>query len=324
MLLSPKVYLRKQPYSFSGLNFKLIKIMKVKCSRTLQEIFFFPILIVFTFSFFSFTTKCETLKDIENNSIMEQEITLVITKTTTLEELEKIKQQVVDQGLNVNFSDVAYNDKKEIIAITIRYKDANNNSGNYSVSSEKPINTIVIISDGNRISVKSEGSSNQAYISQENGPYISNNSQKSHADRQREMTEISEQMEREMEERMQEMRERHTAMETRMQKRRDSMVNQSQMRTNKSQDFKGNSHIITKNTTAIELLEIQKNYGLENIGFDYQNLQRNNKGEITQISITIDNRNGSISTSGFGNGSNAIDDITIAVDANHTIMKNVE
>ncbi|MGB3343294.1 MAG: hypothetical protein WBA61_05245 [Aequorivita sp.] len=253
---------------------------------------------------------------------MEKQINVVITKTTTLEELEKIKKQVVEEGMGFNYSNVVYNDKNEIIAITIQYRDANNNSGNYSVSSQNPINNIVIVSDGSRISVTSEGSSNQAFISQGSGSHIPSNAQKSYGDRRQEMKEKSDQMEREMEDHMREMMERQTEMEARMLKRRDSMLNQSHIRN--AQDFNGNPHIITKNTTAAELMEIQKAYKLENISFLYENLQRNDKGEITHISITIDNGNGSVSTSGFGNGSEAIKDITVAVDAHNTIMKSME
>src|SRR5690606_30060707 len=198
----------------------------------------------------------------------------------------------------------------------------NNNSGNYSVSSEKPINNIVIVSDGGRISVKSEGSSNQAFISQGGGSNNSSIAQKSYEDQRLEMKDKRDQMEKEMEERMQEMKARHAAMETRMLKRRDSMLSQSQARG--SHDFIRDSNLITKNTTDQELLEIQKSYEADNIVFNYQNLQRNDKNEITHISITIDNQNGSISTSGFGNGSEPIKDITVAVDAHNTIMKNAE
>ncbi|HLW33976.1 MAG TPA: hypothetical protein VKX40_17075 [Aequorivita sp.] len=253
---------------------------------------------------------------------MKKQIKVVITKTTTLDELEKIKKQVIDEGLGFNYSNIVYNDNNEIISITIEYRDANNNSGNYSVSSKNPINNIVIVSDGGRISVKSEGSSNQAFISQGGGSNNSSIVQKSYEDQRLDMKEKSAQMEKEMEERMQEMKARQAAMTERMLKHRDSMLKNA--RATGSQNFIRNSNLITKNTTDQELLEIQKSYEADNIVFNYQNLQRNNKDEITHISITIDNQNGSVSTSGFGNGSEAIKDITVAVDAHNTIMKSAE
>ena len=254
-----------------------------------------------------------------NSIIMEQQIAVVITKKTTTEELEKIKKQMADEGLGFSYSNVIYNDKDEIIAISIFYKDANNNSGNYSVSSENPINTIVITSDGKGISVKSEGSSNQAIINQGNGGQNPASTEKSYTDRRQAMKERSDEMEKEMEERMREMNERHAERRARMQTRRDSILKESPR-----VDFNGKSHTITKNTTDLELLELQKILKSGNISFYFNDLQRDGKGEITHISITIDNQNGSVSTSTFGNKKDAIKNISIAVDKQHTIMQSAE
>src|SRR5690606_35420928 len=253
----------------------------------------FLILSIFSFSVFAFTNTTES-DPIETSTIVEK--TIVITKKTTREELEMIKKQMMDDGLGFSYSNVIYNDKDEIIAISISYKDGNNNSGNYSVSSENPINTIVIISDGKRISVKSEGSSNQAFINQGNGGQNSQNAEKSTLDRRQAMQERSDQMKKEMDERMQAMKERHAERRAKMQARMDSIFKDSP-----STEFHDKSHTITKKTTEAELLELQKLFESENISFYYDNLQRDKKGEITHISITIDNQNGSVSTSSFGN-----------------------
>lgn len=270
------------------------------------------ILSLFCFSLLSFNTNSTESNSEENNATMEKQITIVITKKTTLEELEKIKKQMTDAGLGFNYSNVIYNDKNEIIAISIFYKDLNNNSGNYSVSSKNPINNIVIVSEGSRISVKSEGSSNQAIISQGSG------------DQSSAMKERMDQMEKEMEERMKAMNERQAERKNRMQQQRDSIRKQNQTYIKSAAGFNGISHLITKNTTNSELLEIQNSYDAKNISFQYKNLERNDNNEITHISITIDNRKGSVSTSGFGNGKEAIKNITIAVDEQHTIMKSAE
>ncbi len=298
--------------------------METDFNKTYHKKTSFLILIFLSFSLLSFSTNSTERKPEKNNTTLEKQITIVITKKTTKEELEEIKEQMTDEGLGFKYSNVIYNDKNEIIAISIYYKDLKNNSGNYSVSSQNPINNIVIVSDGNRISVKNEGSSNQSFISQGSGETSSSDNEKTYKDHRQAMQERSEQMEREMEERMKEMKERHAAMKNRMQKRSDSIsaINQSQIKS--TTDFKGNSNLITKNTTDLELIQIQKSYDVENISFNYKNIQRNDENQITHISITIDNRNGSISTSGFGNGKDAIKNIIVAVDKQHTIMKNAE
>ncbi len=293
--------------------------METDFNKTFHNKISFLILILFSFSLLSFNTNGIESKPEENNTTMEKQITIVITKKTTKEELEIIKKQMTDEGLGFNYSNVIYNDKNEIIAISISYKDLNNNSGNYSVSSQNPINNIVIVSEGKRISVKSQGSSNQAFINQGSGEQISKNTEKSHEDRRQAMKERSDQMEKEMDDRMQAMKERHAQREAHMQTRRDSILKQSPIKV-----FNGNTHIITKNTTDSELMELQKIYESENISFYYKNLQRDSKDEITHISITIDNQNGSVSTSTFGNRNDAIKDISLAVDQQHTIMKSAE
>ena len=223
---------------------------------------------------------------------------------------------MADEGLGFEYSNVVYNNNSEIISITISYKDKNNNSGKYSVSSKKPINDIIIVSDNNRISVKSAGGSNQAFINQGSSGQISDNNENSNDARSEAMKQRKAQMEKEMAERRAEMKRR-------MQHRRDSLQalnNHSQVKST----FTGPSQLITKNTTDSELAELQKSYEIEDISFSYKNVERNERNEITQISITIDNRNGSISTSSFGNGEDAIKNITVAVDKQHTVMKNVE
>ncbi len=298
--------------------------METNIKRAIQYLSFFSFLILFTFSLLSFSTKRVISTTLENNSVSGKEITVVITKKTTLEELQKIKKQMEDEGLGFDYSDVVYNEKNEIISISIRYKDANNNSGNYSVSSKNPINDIVIVSEGSRISVTSTGSSNQSFISQGNKGQVSNDTEKTYNDRSEAMRQRSEQMEKEMESQMNEMDQRQAEMINRMQQRRDSINKLNQNKATSASNFNGRSRLITKNTSHSELIELQNNYDAENISFYYKNLERNDNNEITHISITIDNRNGSISTSGFGNGKEAIKNITLAVDKQHTIMKSTE
>jgi len=103
------------------------------------------------------------IKKAENN----KDITIVITKNTTKEELDNIKKQMKELGFTFDYSNLNYNSSNEIISISIRYKDANNNSGNYSVNSDKPINSITIKSSGYKISVRSGGSGDYSYTNDE-------------------------------------------------------------------------------------------------------------------------------------------------------------
>ncbi|AFL79926.1 hypothetical protein Aeqsu_0413 [Aequorivita sublithincola DSM 14238] len=291
---------------------------------TLKQLSLFCILIFSAFGLSSFTSKNLVVKILETDLMIEKQITVTITKNTTLEELEKIKKQMVDEGLQFNYSDVNYNENNEIISISIYYKDANNNSGNYSVSSKNPINDIAIISEGGRISVTSVGSSNQSFISQGSGVENSKNAEKSYEEHKQRMKERSDQMEMEMEERMQAMKERQAEMRNNMQQRRDSIRMLQQHQIKSATAFNGNSNLITKSSTDLELVELQKIYKAENISFSYNDLKRNDNNEITHISITIDNQNGSVSTSTFGNEEETIKNISIAVDKQHTIMRSVE
>lgn len=290
--------------------------METYVKRAVQKKILFSVLIFFTFVFFSFRENNTISQTSKENLVRDAQKIIKITKDTTLEELEKIKKQMADEGLGFEYSDVVYNDNSEIISITIGYKDKNNNSGKYSVSSKNAISDIIIVSDDSRISVKSAGGSNQAFIRQGSSRQISGNNENSYDARSETMKQRRAQMEKEMAERRSEMKRR-------MQQRRDSLQvlnNHSQVKSS----YNGPSNLITKNTTDSELLELQRSYDIEDILFSYKNLERNEKNEITQISITIDNRNGSVSTSSFGNGEDAIKNITVAVDKQHTVMKSVE
>ncbi|WP_034259144.1 hypothetical protein [Aequorivita capsosiphonis] len=303
--------------------------MKTLLFKIMQKPVSFLVLIFFSFFISSTTANGLAIKSTNNNEVMEKQTSLIITKKTSLEELENIKNQMKDEGFEFDYSNVVYNDQKEIISISISYKDANNNSGSYSVGSENPINDIVIMSNGNQISVKSKGNGNQAFINQGSGNKVSADRQQTSEDRRAEMEKRraemhrrSEEMNNNMAERMQEMRERQTQMRAKMEHERDSVF--GNQRSKSSQSFTGTYHTISKNTTDAELLTLEKTYKAENIIFSYNQLERNASNLITHISITINNGAGSISTSSFGNGKEPISNVSIGVDSEHSIMKSAE
>lgn len=263
-----------------------------------------------------------TVKKPKNDSAMEKQITIRITKDATLKELEGAKQQMMNEGLEFNYSNVVYNKEKEIVSISINYRDSNNNQGKYSVSSEAPINTILITSNGNQISVKSEGSGNKTFINQGKGSNASQKNQKEAKERSAEFEKRRAEMDKKMADRMQSMKERRTQMRTRMENERENTFDEQ--RIENSSSFNGDYKIVTKNTTNAELLELENIYKTENIIFSHNRLERNANDLITHIAITINNGNGSISTSSFGNGKDAIKNILIGVDQQHSIMKSVE
>ncbi|MGK0175050.1 MAG: bla regulator protein BlaR1, partial [Ulvibacter sp.] len=94
----------------------------------------------------------------ENNRVTISErvvksATITITKNTTKKELDAMKTDLKSNGVSFDYSNLEYNKSNEIIGISINYKNKNGNSGNYSVNSDTPINTIVIKTDrGNQIS----------------------------------------------------------------------------------------------------------------------------------------------------------------------------
>ncbi len=294
--------------------------MKTHNRKILQKLWPLSLSILFTFTLLSFTTKRPVEGISLNSPTVREQIKIVITKNTTERELEEIAQKMEVEGFFFKYSKLVYNDNNEIIAISIKYKDANNNSGNYSVSSKNPINNIVILSEGGQISVTSAGNSNQAFINQ--GGSIPKDAQQTQKDHRSIMEERMAQMEQQMAERRRQMNARRSEMEERMQRRMDSLREENDTRM--EAHFKGEVHTIDKHTTSEELSELQQDYESKNILIRFDGLRRNENDEITRISITIDNQNGSISTSSFGNGKDAIKDISVAADANHTLMKSAE
>lgn len=280
------------------------------------------VLIIFALFLSPIIAKELTLNSINNSASIERQISLQITKNTSLEELESIKSTLKMQGFDFDYSNLVFNKNKEIISISIRYKDANNNSGNYSVASESPINDISIISNGNQISIKSQGSGNQAIINQRHSKEISKDNQITREEQKMEMEKRRIEMNKKMAARMEEVKERQTKIRARIEHERDSIYGGQQK--NNSPAFTGKFNTISDNATKAELLELESAYKSENILFSYKQLERNSSDLITHITITINNGKGSITTSSFGNGKDPIKTISIGVDSKYIILKSVE
>lgn len=71
-----------------------------------------------------------------------------ITKNTTVEELNALKQMLKEKHkATLDYSNINFNAQNEITSIQLTFNDANGNSKNYSTSSENPINDIFIYRD---------------------------------------------------------------------------------------------------------------------------------------------------------------------------------
>ena len=163
------------------------------------------------------------------SEIAVQDVMTTITKNTTKKELDALKTNLKNNGVTFDYSNLEYNKSNEVIGISISYKNKNGNSGNYSVSSDTPINTIVIKTDGNRISVRSAGSSNYSYSNDEDEEEVRARTEEQRAmmeGRRKEMENRREEMEsrrKEMKEGQGEMKERQEEMEVRRTQMKDEM-----------------------------------------------------------------------------------------------------
>jgi hypothetical protein len=147
------------------------------------------------------------------SEIAAQDAMITITKNTTRNELEAMKTSLKSNGVSFDYSNLIYNKSKEIIGISINYKSKNGNSGSYSVSSDTPINTIAIKTDGDRI-----GSRSYTYSSDE--------SKEMARTRTQELQQMTEERRKEMEIRREEMLSRQKEMEV----RREGMQNEMEER----------------------------------------------------------------------------------------------
>ena len=289
-----------------------------------------------------------------------QDVLLSITKNTTKSELEALKTELKSKGFSFNYSNLEYNDSKEIIGISITYKDKNGNSGNYSVNSDSPINTIVIKASGNRISMRSAGSGDYSFSSDEEEEVV--------RARAKERREQMKEREMEMEERRAEMDERRAKMHEEMEEMRKEMEERSvRMRSEKDSTLfrnrsnndstglfarkkmrhdsarasildrhgerkdrmRARSHSsipmenlkrITKDASENDLDRLKSQFENEGVSFSYSSIKRNDKGEIIKIKVKLDNNNGSISSSSYNNNGNPIKTILLGSENGTTVM----
>lgn len=289
-----------------------------------------------------------------------QDVLLTITKNTTKLELEAMKSDLKSKGFSFDYSDLEYNDSQEIIGISIKYKDVNGNSGNYSVNSDSPINTIIIKADGDRISVRSSGSGDYSYSSDEDEEVVRTREverrermkerQMEMEERREVMQERREKMQEEMEERREEMQEHNINMRSHNdsllihRRKGDSMhflhrtrIHRDSARASSILDRKSkrkdlmrerkHSHIpmenfkrITKDASENDLDRLKSQFKNEGVSFSYSSIKRNDSGEIIKIKVKLNNNNGSVSSSSYDNNGKPIKTILLGSENGATVI----
>ncbi|MGB5356765.1 MAG: M56 family metallopeptidase [Eudoraea sp.] len=136
---------------------RIVMLQKSKSNRTraLKALFILPLLGAFLISFNSRTIYIPTQKDpmpLSSKINKEQTIELLIDKNTTDKELESIKKDLKDKGIDFSYT-VVHNENMEIIEIEIDFvsmeKEGKSFKGSSSFNNEgKPIDPIVIVYDG--------------------------------------------------------------------------------------------------------------------------------------------------------------------------------
>lgn len=284
------------------------------------------------------------------NHSLAQEIMFQISKNSTKEELDALEKELKGKGFTFNYSNVSFNSAHEITGITIAYKDGSGNSGKYSVHSDSPINTIIIKSEGSRLSVSSANNTVRLNTNQ------TQETNEDMEERREEMHEKMEQKREEMalrrealEERSNEQRERmlerseerREQLRNQANQRRDSLVNRlpnqtsvsrsqsarqdetgmhARTRTNGTRALPKDTKNITKNSSDTDLDTLKDEFKAAGISFSYHGIKRNDAGEITKIKLKIDNNNGSITSSTYNKGGDAINTIVIGADATTTLL----
>lgn len=236
-----------------------------------------------------------------------EKFSVKITKNTSNTEFENIKKELKEKyGINLSYS-VLRNDANEIVSLSMNYSSTDSINGNYQVNDDEGIEEFHFYID-------EEGKSG----------FWSEASEERRVERMGRRTKDMKERKEEMEVRREEMKERRKDIDKRrvkMEKRREKQIavideerrelaDRKRAMTyaiaNSRSSSNGNvavisgsddSVVINKNTSDAELLKMKTELASKNIDFSYKNVKRNDAGEIVAIKISIDNNEGSKSTS---------------------------
>ncbi|MGK0378131.1 MAG: hypothetical protein ACJA1Z_001943 [Patiriisocius sp.] len=153
-------------------------------------------------------------KNSATNSVLARDGVITITKNTTKKELDAMKTDLKSNGVSFDYSNLVYNKSKEITGISFNYQSKNGNAGSHSMSSDTPIDTIIIDTIEDRASVSSKASTSYSYSSDENAEVMRGRTQEQQKRLERQRAEM-EIRKVEMKERQNEMQVRQVEMKVR-------------------------------------------------------------------------------------------------------------
>ncbi len=284
----------------------------------------------------------------EKSNTKIQDVKIIITKSTTKEELEAIKKNLKENyEVDFNYSNLNYNSSNELMGISISYSDSRGNKGNYNISTSKPINDIYISrTEKGAISFSNATKNEEEFemdfdengkIHTEKARLTSEAARKNVDARRLEM----DKMRNKMEERRAEMEIKREEMQARSEKMQEENKLRNEKIAEKNTDRKGQMmeeftkmreemenkmdpsklKTITKDMTDADLENLKRDFENDNITFNYSGVRRNSVGEITSIKLKLDNNQGSKSNSNV-NSDSAISPITLGMDKNSSIIRN--
>lgn len=261
----------------------------------------------------------------KGTAVSTKEIRIKITKNTTKEELDGFKKELKElHNINFNYSDVDFNNRKEITAITVRY-DGHGNTGTYAVGSDdgSPIEDFHFFMDTDE-GTSGFGTASNPRINAERLAMLEERKQLM-KNRLENMSEVrsnlaetrSELLSSQANLRAEQAEMRKTQANLQKEATEIRMLNGQVAKTSYKLNTKingkvSNKIVITKNTTDAHLMDMRFKLAERGVDFNFKRIKRNSAGEITSIKATFDNGKGSkISKSIQSDDDEAIDMIVV-------------
>ena len=212
---------------------------------------------------------------IQQDSIKEFQI--IITKNTTVEELEGIKKMMKkEHNASFNYSNLNFNNKGEITGISISYSDKRGNNNNYSVNSSEPISDFVLSVSENGISSRTVMTEEQQAQREE----IMAKRDEIISERNEEMEQLKERMAERREEIIIEQKERREEQKEHMKERAEAMKERAEVMRDRMRD--SDRVIVKSNSPSKERVEIIT--ADENSPIYYVNGKATKEADVKKIS----------------------------------------
>ena len=231
-----------------------------------------------------------------------------ITKNTSKAELEEKKMYLAEQGIELDYSKLKYNDNGELTGISVSISSKNGNS-NYDISGDDPISDIIINIGDNGISMGTSGASYaRAMELQKRYQERAAAAEARGYARAQERDAMMAERELEMRERMADREEELARRFEDQQRAKMAMAESRALAQAKGQSYAiaGYSSrggvTIDKDTTDEELAKYKQELARHGVEFDYKRVKRNDAGEITSLKYTVKKNGEESQTSIKSNG----------------------